>query len=250
MRFSWVFIPATLLIVLVVSLSAVSQLPLAANLQATGNFAQGGLSWESPARLRQVLRAKPGTLIFREDGLTFREEKGPNLHWPFWQIKTFDLLNPRSLVITDYENRSWHRHGDRKFHFDLAAPMPPTVAAAFASRVGKPARNGDPNPSAPAFATLPVRHPTFWGGTNGTLRFGENGIEYLTTTGKGGRSWRWADIETLTLPDPYHLNIVGYRESFAFELKRPMSGETFDRLWQLAYARNLTGLNLDEGARP
>jgi hypothetical protein len=250
MRFSLVLIPATLLTLLVVSLSAVCQSPQAANLQATGNSVQGGLNWESSARLRQVLRAKPGRLIFRDDGLTFLVDNGPNLHWPFWQIKTFDLLNPRSLAITDYENRSWHRHGDRKFHCDLAMPMPPTVAAEFASRVGKPVRNGDPNLSASSFAILPARHPTFWGGTNGTLRFGENGIEYVTTSGKGGRSWRWADIETLTLPDPYHLSIVGYRESFAFELKRPMSGETFDHLWRLIYARDLTGLNLDEGARP
>lgn len=250
MRSSWALILATLLIILAVSLPVVCQSPPAANLEATGNSSRGGLNWESPARLRQVLRAKPGTLIFRDDGLTFREEKGPNLHWPFWQIKTFDLLTPHSLVVSDYENRSWHLHGDREFHFDLAVPMPPTVAAQFARLVGKPAKNGDPNPSASAFATLPARHPTFWGGTNGTLLFSVNGIEYLTTTGKGVRSWRWADIETFTLPDPYHFRIVGYRESFAFELKRPMTGETFDRLWQLAYARDLIGLNLDKGALP
>lgn len=196
------------------------------------------LNWESQARLHHLFGRKSGRLTLSQAGIEFLPISGAALRWPFEEIKTFDLLNPRRLVITDYQNRSWHRSGERQFRFDLNTPMPPNVAAELARDVGKPARNGNPNPSATSFATIPARHPTFWGGTNGTLRLGDNGIQYVTTTGKGGRSWRWSDIDTLANPDPFHLTVTGYRETFDFELKEAMSPRLFDRLWDQLYARD------------
>lgn len=200
--------------------------------------AETALNWQSQAKLHKRLTKTTGTLLLSTDGIEFRPSKGPRLRWPFFEIKTFDLLNPRRLVLTGYQNRSWHRHGERKYRFDLATPMPPTVSTELAIRVGKPVRNGDPNPTMPSFAVIPARHPTLWGGTNGRLRFGADGIEYVTTAGEGGRSWRWSDIDTLANPDPYHFTITGYRETFYFQLKEPMSRAIFDRLWDRLYARD------------
>ena len=196
------------------------------------------LNWESQARLHRTFRGKPGRLTLGPSGVEFRPSNGPLLHWPFEEIETFDLLNPRHLVITGYENRSWHRHGDRKFRFDLDTPMPPGVAAEFARSVGKPVRNGDPNPTALAFATVPARHRTLCGGTNGVLRFSADGIEYVTPTGRRARNWRWSDIDTLANPDPYHFTVTGYRETFEFQLKEPMSNVLFNRVWDHLYARD------------
>lgn len=219
-----------------------AQQPLETKLPITtttvANSAEGTLNWESQARLHRAFGSKPGRLTLGKDSVEFRPRNGSLLHWAFAEISTFDLLNPRRLIITGYENRSWHRHGDRKFRFDLATPMPPNVAAEFARDIGKPVRNGDPNPTAPNFAVIPARHPTFWGGTNGKLRLGADGVEYVTTTGKGGRNWRWSDIDTLANPDPYHFTVTGYRETFDFELKEPMSRALFDRLWDDLYARD------------
>lgn len=197
------------------------------------------LGWESQARLHHVLGGISGTLTLGQDGIVFHPTKGSTLHWPFSEIETFDLLSPHRLVITGYENRSWHRHGERKYRFDLNPAMPPDVAADLARRVAKPVRNGNPNPAATSFATIPARHRTLAGGTNGTLRFGPDGIDYITTDGKGGRSWRWSDIETLANPDPFQLRVNGYLETFTFELKQAMSQELFDRLWNEIYARDL-----------
>jgi len=215
------------------------------------NSAEATLNWESQARLHHVFGGKTGRLTLSQDDVEFRPSNGSLLHWAFVEIKTFDLLNPRRLIITSYENRSWHRHGDRKFRFDLSTPMRPSVAAELAEHVGKPVRNGDPNPTAPSFAVISGRHPTLWGGTNGTLRLGADGIEYVTTTGKGGRNWRWSDIDTLANPDPYHFTLTGYRETFDFELKEPMSRMLFDRLWDDLYARDFkTAALVGEGQNP
>ena len=232
-----------------------AQQPLEAGLPITqapvANSAQTTLNWESQARLHHVFGGKSGRLALGQDGVAFRPRSGPLFRWPFVEIKTFDLLNPRRLVITGYKNRSWHRQGGRKFRFDLETPMPPSVAAKLAAHVGKPVRNGDPNPTAPSFAAIPARHPTFWGGTNGTLRLGADGIEYVTATGKGGRNWRWSDIDTLANPDPYHFTLTGYLETFDFELKEPMSQALFDRLWDHLYARDFKSAALaGEGQNP
>lgn len=211
---------------------------LAITQSPAGNSTETTFNWESQARLHHVLRGKTGRLTLSQDGVEFRPSNGSLLHWTFAEIKTFDLLSPHRLIITSYENRSWHRHGDWKIRFDLSTPMPPSVAAELAEHVGKPVRNGDPNPAAPSFATIPARHRTLWGGTNGTLRLGAGGIEYVTTTGKGGRNWHWSDIDTLANPDPYHFTVTGYRETFDFELKEPMSRIVFDGLWDDLYARD------------
>ena len=199
------------------------------------------LAWESQARLHHGLGGSPGTLALSPEGLVFHPAKGSTLHWPFLEIQTFDLLSPRRLVITGYENRSWHEHGERKYRFDLSVAMPPNIAAELARRVAKPVRNADPNPTATSFATIPARHRTLAGGTNGTLHFGPDGIDYLTTNGQGGRSWRWSDIQTLAKPDPFQLRVNSYRETFTFELKQPMSRELFDQLWNEIYAHDLSG---------
>lgn len=199
------------------------------------------LDWESQARLRHGLKSSPGTLTLSEDGAVFRPSKGSTLHWPFLEIQTFDLLNPRRLVITGYENRSWHGHGERKYRFDLSVALPADIAAELARRVVKPVRNADPNPTVTSFATIPARHRTLAGGTNGTLHFGPDGIDYLTTNGQGGRSWRWSDVQTLANPDPFQLRVNSYRETFTFELKQPISRELFDRLWDEIYSHDLNG---------
>jgi hypothetical protein len=199
------------------------------------------LDWKSQARLHHGLGGSPGTLTLGQDGLVFHPTKGSTLNWPFLEVQTFDLLSPRRLVITGYENRNWHEHGERKYSFDLSVAMPPDIAAELARRVAKPVRNADPNPAATSFATILARHRTLAGGTNGTLHFGPDGIDYIATNEQGGRSWRWSDIQTLAKPDPFHLRVNSYRETFTFELKQPMPRELLDRLWDEIYAHDLNG---------
>ncbi len=206
--------------------------------------------WESPARLHRGRKRIPGTFSLTAERAEFRAPTGPSLDWPFVEIQTFDLLTPYRLTIQDYQNRGWRSSGERRYRFDLGEAMPPAVAAALAERVGKAARNGVPFPQASALATLPARHRTRTGGSNGTLRFREDGLDFVTGTGQDERAWRWADIETLANPDPFHLRVVGYRETYDLELKQPLARNLFDNLWDHVYARGLNVSSTSERRQP
>ena len=205
--------------------------------------------WQSQARLQHLITKTRGTLGIDDHGVEFRPNKGSPQRWSYADIQSFHLSAHR-LDLETYQNRSWHAPGDREFHFGLANAMPPGVASAFARRVQKPVENGRPDPSASGFASLPARHRTFGGGTNGVLHFRDEGIDYVTTKERGSRSWRWSDIQTIANSDPYHFRVQGYRETFEFELKQPMSRKLFDRLWDEVYGRGLTGLAYSEGRQP
>jgi len=205
--------------------------------------------WQSAARWCHGVKKTSGTLTLAESGIEFAAARGPRFRWSFVEIRTFDL-SPRCLKLTGYENRSWHRYGERSFSFDLASAVPPAIATELAECVAKPAANGAPDPTAPAFATLAARHRTRSGGTSGVLRFRDSGIDYVTGSGRGARSWRWADIQTLAYPDAFHFRVGAYREIFEFELKQPMPGELFDRLWNDLYARDLGVTGPKGGVRP
>ncbi len=204
----------------------------------------GSLKWQTQARLRRGVGREKGTLVLDGDGLRFQPAKGADIHWPFAEIESFKVTS-RRLVITSYNNRRWHLPGDKPFRFELETPIPAEVAAHLAQQVGKPAENGVPRaegPESSSAVSLPARHRIRLGGSNGRLRFRQDGIAYLTETPGDSRAWRWGDIQTIANPDLYHLRITAYREIYEFELKQRMPPGLFDRVWDALYTPDLTGL--------
>ena len=196
--------------------------------------------WETPAKWRRSLqKAVPGTLVLDENGVEFQSKKFTH-RWSFVEIHSFDL-SLREFTLLSYQNRPWHEPGERPFHFTLGEAMPPEIAARLTEQVGKPVRNGAPVASTAAVVEIPAHHRMWIGGSNGTLRLKDDGIDYVTEDGRDSRSWRWADIETLGNPNPYELRVTAFREIVEFDLKQPLSRALFERMWDRLYA---TGLNL------
>jgi hypothetical protein len=207
--------------------------------------ASTSLHWASDAKLNRFPKSTPGSLTISSGGVDFRPAKGDAVHWAFEDIRTVDLSSARKLSLITYQNRRWHLPGDRPFEFTLNTQMPPQVAAELVSKVGKPAINGIPLPEKASFAMIAARHKTATGGSSGSLRFSDSGIDYLSKAGDA-RSWRWADIATLAHPEPYRFRVGGHLETFDFELKQRLPPEVFDRLWDHVYAQGLNVRN-DEG---
>lgn len=199
-----------------------------------------GVPWQTGAKWHRSLnKAVPGTLRLDPEGVEFRSAKLKR-RWAYVDIHTFDV-SLRELTLLTYESRPWHEPGERPFHFTLAEIMPPEIAAQFSERVGKPVQNGAPVPSAATIAEIPVHYRRWIGGSNGTLRLKDDGIDYVTEGSRDSRSWRWADIQTIASSNPYEFRVTGYREIVEFDLKQPMPGDLFETLWDHLYA---SGLNL------
>jgi hypothetical protein len=225
--------------------------PVRVRAQASSSPASESTPWKTNAAFKHGLTASRGTIEFGERGVTFLPAKGTPLRWGYIDIASFYLSRHR-FKFQSYERRGWRLPGRKTFRFRLERAIPPTVATSLALHVGKPSRNADPSPRVLAFAALPAHHRGWTSGTNGVLRFRPEGIDYLTAHSSDSRSWRWADIQTIARPDPYRFTLGGYRETYDFDLKKPMSDDLFDRLWDAVYGRGLVlspGNPKPEGAR-
>ena len=120
------------------------------------------------------------------------------------------------------------------------------IAARLTERVGKPVRNGLPLQSVAVLSEIPAHRRMWSGGSNGTLRLKDTGIDYVTANGRDSRTWRWADIQTIANPNPYEFRVTGYRETVEFDLKQPLARVVFEQMWDRLYAADLN-LSVDKG---
>lgn len=187
-----------------------------------------GIAWRSPARLRHIARREKGNLSIGAEGIEFRSDKEHTMTLPYVEVQSF-LVSSHSLTIETYQSRKKHLPGVERYRFDLAETVPPEVAAKLAKEVKRPSQNSVPDQEAQGTA-IPAHHRTVRGGTNGTLRFHDGGIDYVTAVAGDSRSWRWSDLQTLSSPDPYRLLVFGYRDTYTFDLKEMLPQPLYYRL--------------------
>jgi hypothetical protein len=194
--------------------------------------------WESPAQMHGAFfRKEHGTLLVDPAGIIFQAKNGRSQRWTFADIHTV-FLAPHRLVLKTWIQRGRPRPGEREYRFDLTQDLPPSIAAYLANEVERPSKNTDLNPDAPAVTSIAVRHRTLTGGTNGVLRFRNDGIDYVSASPGDSRSWRWADLQTLSDPDPYHLLVFGYKDTYTFDLKASLPRNLINWAMDQIYAHN------------
>ncbi len=201
---------------------------------------KGSFPWHSPATLHKAIGKETGEIVIDDDGVQFRPDKGTTFSWPFLDIQTFKL-SPHRLIIETYKNRTHHVPGMQRYRFELSQDVPSTVATELARGVGRPSQNAVLEPALPNVENIPAHHRTRTGGTNGILRFGDSGMEYVTSSSGDSRSWRWADLQTISNPAPYSLFVFGYRDTYTFDLKEPLSRALLNRLTDEIYSHGTEG---------
>jgi hypothetical protein len=209
--------------------------------------AQTSAAWQSSAKLRRLVGKESGNLTINSEGIEFRPEKAPEIRIPYLEIQTF-LLAPHSLTVKTYENRKRHVPGTTQYTFDLVQAVPPAVAVELARQVRRPSQNTVTDPTSQA-VVIAAHHRRVAGGTNGVLRFRDGGIDYVTGVAGDSRSWRWADLQTLSLPDPYHLLVFGYRDTYNFDLKEVLPQALYSRSVQAIDAHNGAAYGQELGPR-
>ena len=194
------------------------------------------ISWESPARLHEAIGTEKGNLKISGEGLEFQSTKGRSVRWTFVEVQTF-FLAPHRLDFETYQNRKHHLPGMQRFKFDLDQAIPPELANDLSRKIRRPSQNAVPDPASQGIVIL-AHHRTLTGGTNGTLRFTNIVIAYVSDVRGDSRSWRWADLQTVSDPDPWHLLVFGYRDTYNFDLKEPLPQLLFYRLVDAVDAQN------------
>ena len=137
--------------------------------------------------------------------------------------------------------------GVARYRFDLNQAIPPPIAAELTRGVLRPSQNTVPYPSLQG-TLISVHHRTLTGGTNGVLRLRDDGIDYVTSSGADSRSWRWADLQTVSNSDPWHLFVFGYRDTYEFDLKEEISRKMFNRISDEIWTHNESELRSDPTA--
>jgi hypothetical protein len=88
---------------------------------------------------------------------------------------------------------------------------------------------------------LPVKLLGKLNGSQGTLRFANDRVVYVTDRKEASRTWRYQDIENISSSDPYQLTITsferatthyGSRKGFNFQLKQPLDEKRFNLVWR------------------
>lgn len=157
--------------------------------------------------------------------------------WAYIDIQKLDVASPTRLVLKTFQSRSWPRfEKDKVFDFSVVeGKLTPEHQEFFRAKLSRPmvarlVEKAEQNPT-----LLLVRHRHRLGGCEGQLSVEEERLIYLTDHASDNRVWKLREIETLGSPDPYHLRVTTYNETFTFDLKSPLDQKTYDFLWKKIY---------------
>lgn len=78
---------------------------------------------------------------------------------------------------------------------------------------------------------IPVKHLKSIVGSQGTLEFGADSIEYATEAPGESRTWRYSDIDSISSSGQFQLTITTIEKGFNFELKEALSESRYNQIW-------------------
>ena len=204
----------------------------------------GTLAWAAPfsfaARHDHLKGACTGKLTIGENEISF---EGPKHHfrWPYQEVQQLRLLGSGGIDLLSYEDGSkWKLGADRAFHFQVDGGLQ-NAAGFLAAKLDRRLVVGLPGKPAGILAEFPVKHLRPLRGDNGTLAFGEEAVTFTSQDKAESRAWRYQDIESIATSGRDQLSITTYERQrfhyanarvFNFQLKQPMSEETFNTLWR------------------
>jgi hypothetical protein len=200
-------------------------------------------------RHRHLHGGAKGTLIISQDSIAFEEISKSGKHsreWNYADIQQLSL-SPAELRILTYEDRKWQLGRDLEYVFDrLPEALAQQAYGQFRQSLDQRFIAELADPDWHALWQTPAKHRSGLGGSDGTLRIGDDRIVYQTRAGGESRTWRFTDIDTLSTAGPFDLAITtieisGWRHAgpreFRFQLKQPMSENRYNELWRKIYQR-------------
>jgi len=187
-----------------------------------------------------------GELTIDQEVIAYTSEKDNDhsTRWSYRDIQEVKIESPRKIYLRTYEDVWWKLNRDRTFEFELVeGEIKPEVVDFLRERLPVRLVSAVFTPPDNAAYRVPAKHKhVLGGGCEGQLIFTERGIYYNTSDSDHSRFWPIQDIESLGRMSGSNIRITAWEHShsgsvrnFQFQLKRPMDGETYERLWRKIY---------------
>ena len=192
---------------------------------------------------RHVRGTAAGTLTITDAGISYKESGKHADHsreWRWTDIQQL-TLSPEKLRILTYEDAKWKLGRDREYVFDelakdLVTSALPLLRAHLDQRfIEAVPQNGH------ATWRLEAKLQRKFTGIDGALAGGPDQITFEAKRPEESRTWRIADIDSITSSGPYDLTITTYerarlsradRSDFHFQLKDRLPDERYNALWR------------------
>lgn len=208
-------------------------------------------------------RKGSGTLTIDQEGISYNSEKddGHNTFWSYSDIQEVKIDSPQQINIRTYEDVWWKLNRERTLHFELVeGEMGVEVVNFLRERLPSALVSAVFTAPDEAAYRIPVKHKHAFGrGCEGQLLFSEEGIYYSASSSDHSRFWPIEDIESLGRMSGSNIRVTAWEHShsgsirnFQFQLKEPMDGETYERLWRKIYEPEswLDKLGTDSSVNP
>jgi len=213
-------------------------------LLASSVFAQ---EFKYQVQQEKLLKDSSGELIISTDQIEFRAEKN-SLKWRYEDIELIQLDSPTEIKIWSYSDQTWMLGKDKRFTFQVIAPLVDKVLIAFLrNRLERPYVISFAEDKENVIAEIQVKHSHRMGGCQGVLKIYSEQLMFVTPNGQDSRSWHWKEIKSINRTDKWNLEIFTYenmmggpKRSYQFKLKEPLSEKLYDQLWNNIYQNDLT----------
>jgi len=197
-------------------------------------------SFSFPARHDHLKGGCDGKLTVGETQISFEGPKH-SFRWAYQEVQQLRLLEGGRVDVLSYADSSkWKLGADRAFHFQAEGELK-EAARLLAAKLDQRLVVGIPEKPANILAEFPVKHQRPLGGDSGTVVFGDDKVVFRSENEAESRTWRWEDIESISTTGHLQLTVTTYerqkfhyatRRVLNFQLKQPISEETFNVLWR------------------
>ena len=180
------------------------------------------------------LRDQPGDLHIDAQGITFRSTDGKTtVMIQMRDLREASVADPRGLRFETYDVDKWKPIERRGYTFCAQTDAPLDSLAQFlTARLHRPVVG---HYWQRALFEVPAYHRRAFGGSNGTLRIGEESIQYLSDQPADARTWLYRDIETIGRPDSFRFRVTTSRETYVVELKDELPEGAYESAWGRVY---------------
>lgn len=189
-----------------------------------------------------------GDLIINSEGVTYlTSHKKDARKWTYPDIKMIKLVSPREIEIFSYESRALRLGRDKTYEFKvLKGEVSKDVSDFLGARVARPMASAVVEAEEKGLYEIAARHRHRLGGCQGTIKVYADRVVYESEKAGSSRSWRWADIRSISRSGAYRFAITSYEPKvggpakvYNFDLKERMEDQMYDYLWAKLYRVSL-----------